>query len=142
MQPQQAIHFSPVASRKASIESMSHTGNCTSQYKGNEEYFKTFKEEDFIDSVEMGSSFSSAPRAGFTVRTVGKLLDNNEVSIHESIGTFNSIEQSQNGSEYQGVLAKMGRSVDILNLPSTRQLLQKKPNATSNNFGKSLAVRH
>lgn len=45
-----------------------------------------------------------------------------------------SLEQGQ-GSEYSGVLCKMGRSVNILNLPSNKQVssLQKKSNATGLN---------
>lgn len=47
-----------------------------------------------------------------------------------------SIPQSE-GSEYNGVLSKMGRSVDIMNLPSNKHVtVSKKVLATSNNLQK------
>lgn len=47
-----------------------------------------------------------------------------------------SIPHSE-GSEYKGVLSKMGRSVDIMNLPSTKHVpASKKALATSNNLQK------
>jgi hypothetical protein len=76
-----------------------------------------------------------------TVKTFNKLVDNNEVSLHESIGSFNSVEQSE-GSEYQGVLSKMGRSVDIMMPSKGHCLLQKKPISTSNNFNNKSFNNH
>lgn len=56
--------------------------------------------------------------------------------MHESNGSFMSIPHSE-GSEYKGVLSKMGRSVDIMNLPSTKHVpASKKALATSNNLQK------
>jgi hypothetical protein len=62
------------------------------------------------------------PLGCLTIKTVNNLLENNEVSLHESNGSFMSLKQSQ-GSEYQGMLCQMGRSVDILNIPSSKQVL-------------------
>lgn len=68
-----------------------------------------------------------------TVKTINRLVDNNSVVEHESNGSFSSIAQSE-GSEYQGELANMGRSVDITNLNSRHPLLQKKAFTTANNL--------
>lgn len=48
----------------------------------------------------------------FPIKTVSHLLTNSEVSMHESLGSFVSMEEST-ASKYDGALAQMGRSVFI-----------------------------
>lgn len=71
-----------------------------------------------------------------TIKTVNNLLENNEVSLHESNGSFMSVGQSQ-ASEYQGMLCQMGRSVDILNLPSNKQVMARRPNGSNAHLNRS-----
>ncbi len=74
------------------------------------------------------SQDNTYPRMCLTVKTLNKLLENNEVSLHESNGSFMSMEQS----EYSGALCKLGRSVNILNAPSGKEFnLQKKSNPSN-----------
>jgi len=122
------FNISPMISRKASFENTPKTASVyTSPFIGKTEYFKSYKEEESSDNSQMFSNHNKC----CTIKTFNKLVDNNEVSIHESIGSFSSVEQNE-GSEYQGMLTKMGRSVDIA--PKGHCLLQKKPISTSNNF--------
>ena len=112
-------------SRKASFEDTPKAQNFANPFRGKTEYLRNFKAEESSDSQQFGNYR--------TIKTVNKLVDNNEVSVHESVGSFMSIEKSE-GSEYQGALTKMGRSVDIM-LPSRGHcMLQKKAIATSSNF--------
>ena len=103
-------------------------------FRGKTEHFRQLTK---IESGREASQPSSINRDCFTLKTLDKLIDNNEVSELESNGSFMSIPQS-NGSEYHGALSKMGRSVDIMNLPSNKHVpVTRKAVATSNHLDKT-----
>jgi hypothetical protein len=52
---------------------------------------------------------------------VSGLVSNKELSICESMGTFQSIENSKD-SGYMGILSKMGRTAKMLNFPTGKRL--------------------
>ena len=57
----------------------------------------------------------------FTGLTINNLLENSNCSMHESNGSFMSIQNS-NDSDYNGVLCGMGRSIDIQNISSNKKV--------------------
>ena len=66
-------------SRKASFENTPKAQNFANALRGKTEYFKNFKEEE--ESSD-NSQLQSEHGNNITIKTMNKLVDNNEVSVH------------------------------------------------------------
>lgn len=74
-----------------------------------------------LSSAAGGSNSAGKLNSQVLCRQASGLVSNKSLSICESMGTFQSIENSKD-SGYKGVLNKMGRTAKMLNFPTGKRL--------------------